>query len=57
MDRDVRYRQAKANLGSSAQEVLTSASIKVEIRSPNTPAQLGGAKRARAIIVTVARVL
>jgi hypothetical protein len=37
--------------------VLKSASIKVEVRSPNRPKQLRGAKRARAVIVTVARVL
>jgi hypothetical protein len=57
MDRDVGYRRAEAHLGSSAQEVLNSASIKVEMRAPNTPAQLGCAKRARAIIIIVARVL
>jgi hypothetical protein len=57
MDRDVGYGRAEANLSSSAQEVLSAASIKVEIRSPDTPAQLGGAKQARATIVTVARVL
>jgi hypothetical protein len=57
MDRDVGYRRAEANLGSSAREVLSLAGIKVETRSPDTPAQLGGAKRAGAVIVTVARVL
>jgi hypothetical protein len=57
MDGDVGYRRAEANLGSSAQEILSLASIKVETRSLDTPAQLGGAERARAIIVTVARVL
>ena len=57
MDGDVGYRRAEASLGSSAQEILSSAGIKVETRSPDTPAQLGGAKRAGAIIVTVARVL
>jgi hypothetical protein len=57
MDGDVGYGRAEANLGSSAQEVLTSAGIKVEMRSPDTPAQLGGAERAGAIIVTVTRVL
>ncbi|KAI2478971.1 Pol protein [Pyrenophora tritici-repentis] len=57
MDGDVGYGRAEANLGSSAQEELSSAGIKVEIRSPNTPAQLGGAERAGAVIVTVARVI
>jgi hypothetical protein len=57
MDEDVRYRRAKANLSSSAQEVLTSAGIKVEMRSPDTPTQLRGAERAGAFIVTIARVL
>jgi hypothetical protein len=57
MDRDVGYSRAKANLGSSTKEELELASIKVEIRSPNTPAQLGGAERARASIVVVARVI
>jgi hypothetical protein len=57
MDGDVSYSRAEANLGSSAKEELESAGIKVEVRSPNTPAQLGGAERAGAIIVTVARVL
>jgi hypothetical protein len=57
MDGDVGYSWAEANLGSSAKEVLSSAGIKVEIRSPDTPAQLGGAERARAIIVIAARVL
>ena len=37
--------------------MLKSSSIKVKVRSPNTPAQLRGAKRARAVIVTAARVL
>jgi hypothetical protein len=54
MDRDVGYSRAKANLSSSAKEELELAGIKVEIRSPNTPAQLGGAERARAVIVIVA---
>ncbi|KAF2818585.1 hypothetical protein CC86DRAFT_375651 [Ophiobolus disseminans] len=53
----VGYRRADADLGSSAKEVLTLASIKVEVRSLDTPAQLGGAERARALIVIVARVL
>jgi hypothetical protein len=57
MDGDVGYSQAEADLGSSAKEVLSSAGIKVEIRSPDTPAQLGGAERAGAIIVIAARVL
>jgi hypothetical protein len=57
MDGDVSYGGAEADLGSSAKEVLRSAGIKVEIRSPNTPAQLGGAERAGAIIVIAARVL
>ncbi|KAF2820917.1 hypothetical protein CC86DRAFT_303978 [Ophiobolus disseminans] len=57
MDRDVGYRQTDANLGSSTKEVLTSASIKVEVRSLDTPVQLGGAEQAGALIVTVARVL
>ncbi|KAI1663278.1 Pol protein [Pyrenophora tritici-repentis] len=57
MDGDVGYGRAEAHLGSSAQEELSSAGIKVEIRSPNTPAQLGGAERAGAVIVTVARVI
>ncbi|KAK1912656.1 hypothetical protein P3342_004592 [Pyrenophora teres f. teres] len=57
MDGDVGYGRAEANLGSSAKEMLASAGIKVEVRSPDTPAQLGGAERAGAIIVTVARVL
>jgi hypothetical protein len=57
MDGDVGYGRAEANLGSSAQEVLTSAGIKVEMRLPDTPAQLGGTERAGAIIITVARVL
>jgi len=57
MDGDVGYGRAEASLGSSAQEILSSAGIKVETRSPDTPAQLGGAERAGAIIVTVARVL
>jgi hypothetical protein len=35
MDRDVGYRRAGASLGSSAQEVLTSAGIEVEMRSPD----------------------
>jgi hypothetical protein len=56
-DGDVSYGGAEADLGSSAKEVLRSAGIKVEIRSPNTPAQLGGAERAGAIIVIAARVL
>jgi hypothetical protein len=57
MDGDVSYSRAKANLGSSAKEELELAGIKVEIRSPDTPAQLGGAERAGAVIVTVARVI
>jgi hypothetical protein len=57
MDGDVGYSRAKAHLSSSAQEELASTGIKVEIRSPDTPAQLGGAERARAVIVTVARVI
>ncbi|KAK1916877.1 hypothetical protein P3342_004432 [Pyrenophora teres f. teres] len=57
MDGDVGYGRAEANLGSSAKEMLASAGIKVEVRSPDTPAQLGGAERAGAIIATVARVL
>jgi hypothetical protein len=57
MDGDVGYGRAEANLGSSAQEELASAGIKVEMRSPDTPAQLGGAERAGAVIVTVARVI
>jgi hypothetical protein len=57
MDGDVGYGRAEANLGSSAQEELASAGIKVEMRSPDTPAQLGGAERAGAMIVTVARVI
>jgi hypothetical protein len=57
MDGDVGYGQAEANLGSSAEEILSSAGIKVEVRSPDTPAQLGGAERAGAIIVIAARVL
>jgi hypothetical protein len=57
MDGDVGYGRAEANSGSSAQEVLTSAGIKVKMRSPDTPAKLGGAERAGATIVTVARVL
>jgi hypothetical protein len=57
MDGDVGYGRAEAHLGSSAQEVLNSAGIKVEMRAPDTPAQLGGAERAGAIIVTIARVL
>jgi hypothetical protein len=57
MDGDVGYGRAEANLGSSAEEVLSSAGIKVEVRSPDTPAQLGGAERAGAIIVIAARVL
>ncbi|KAK1917089.1 hypothetical protein P3342_001671 [Pyrenophora teres f. teres] len=57
MDGDVGYGRAEANLGSSAKEMLASAGIKVEVRSPDTPAQLGGAERAGAIIVTVSRVL
>jgi hypothetical protein len=57
MDGDVGYGRAEANLGSSAWEILSSAGIKVETRSPDTPAQLGGAERAGAVIVTVARVL
>jgi hypothetical protein len=35
------YGRTEANLGSSAREVLTSAGIKVEMRSPDTPVQLG----------------
>ena len=57
MDGDVDYGRAEADLGSSAKEVLNSAGIKVEVRSPDNPAQLGGAERARAIIVIAARVL
>ncbi|KNG52825.1 reverse transcriptase rna-dependent dna [Stemphylium lycopersici] len=57
MDGDVGYGRAEANKGSSAKEVLEPAGIKVEVRSPDTPAQLGGAERAGAVIVTVARVL
>ncbi|KAI1667253.1 hypothetical protein L13192_07962 [Pyrenophora tritici-repentis] len=57
IDRDVGYGRAEAHLGSSAKEELGSAGIKVEMRSPDTPAQLGGAERAGSIIVTVARVL
>jgi hypothetical protein len=57
MDGDVGYGQAEADLGSSAKEVLSSAGIKVEIRSPDTPAQLGGTERAGANIVIAARVL
>ena len=57
LDGDVGYGRAEANLGSSAKEELESAGIKVEVRSPDTPAQLGGAERAGAIIVIVARVL
>jgi hypothetical protein len=57
MDGDVGYGRAEANLGSSAKEELESAGIKVEVRSPDTPAQLGGAERAGAIIVIAARVL
>jgi hypothetical protein len=57
MDGDVGYGRAEAHLGSSAQEELASAGIKVEMRSPDTPAQLGGAERAGAVIVTVARVI
>jgi hypothetical protein len=57
IDGDVGYGRAEASLGSSAEEVLNSAGIKVEIRSPDTPAQLGGAERAGAIIVIAARVL
>jgi hypothetical protein len=57
MDGDVGYGRAEANLGSSAKEKLGSAGIKVEMRSPDTPAQLGGAERAGAVIVTVARVI
>jgi hypothetical protein len=57
MDGDVGYNRAEANLSSSAKEKLGSAGIKVEMRSPDTPAQLGGAERAGAIIVTVARVI
>jgi hypothetical protein len=57
MDGDVGYGRAEAHLSSSAQEELASAGIKVEMRSPDTPAQLGGAERARAVIVTVARVI
>jgi hypothetical protein len=57
MDGDVGYGRAEANLGSSAKEELGSAGIKVEMRSPDTPAQLGGAERAGTVIVTVARVI
>jgi hypothetical protein len=56
MDRDVGNGRAEANTGSSAQEVLTKAGIKVKTRSLDTPAQLGGAERARTSIVTAARV-
>jgi hypothetical protein len=42
MDGDVGYGQAEADLGSSVKEVLNSAGHKVEVRFPNTPAQLGG---------------
>jgi hypothetical protein len=38
MDGDVSYGQAEVDLGSSAKEVLNSAGIKVEVRSPDTPA-------------------
>jgi hypothetical protein len=41
MDGDIGYGRAEANLGSSAREVLALAGIKVEMRSPDTPAQLG----------------
>jgi hypothetical protein len=57
MDGDVGYGRAEANLSSSAREELASAGIKVEMRSHDTPAQLGGAERAGAVIVTVARVI
>jgi hypothetical protein len=57
MDGDVGYGRAEANLGASAQEELASAGIKVEMRSPDTSAQLGGVERAGAVIVIVARVL
>jgi hypothetical protein len=57
MDGDVGYGQAEADLGSSAKKVLNSAGHKVKVRFPDTPAQLGGAEQAGAIIVTVARVL
>jgi hypothetical protein len=57
MDGDVGYGRAEANLGSSAQEELASVGIKIEMRSPDTPAQLGGAERAGAVIFTVARVI
>jgi hypothetical protein len=57
MDGDVGYGRAEANLSSSAQEELASAGIKVEMRSPDTLAQLGGAERAGAVIVTDARVI
>jgi hypothetical protein len=57
MDGDVGYGRAEAKLGSSAKEELESAGIKVEVRSPDTPAQLGGAERAGAIIVIAAKVL
>jgi hypothetical protein len=57
MDGDVGYGRAEAHLGSSAEEELGSVGIKVEMRSPDTPALLGGAERAGAIIVVVARVI
>jgi hypothetical protein len=41
MDGDVGYGRAEANLGSSAQEVLTSAGIKVKMRSPDPLHSLG----------------
>jgi hypothetical protein len=57
MDEDVSYCRAEADLGSSAKEVLKSAGIKLEVRSPDTPAQLGGAECAGALIIIAARVL
>jgi hypothetical protein len=57
MDGDVGYGRAEANLCSSAQEELASAGMKVEMRSLDTPAQLGGAERVGVVIVTVARVI
>jgi hypothetical protein len=57
MDGGVENRRAEANTGSSIQEVLTQADIKVETRSLDTPAQLGGTEQAGASIVTAARVL
>jgi hypothetical protein len=53
IDKDVSYSRAKANLSFSTKEKLELASIKIEIRSPNTPAQREGAKRARDIIIII----